>query len=89
MSKAVKSKVNILKVDSLAELEDEVMPNFERMQAVMTILDKYGEKNLQADRGIIYLNTICPSKVSEADKDELFELDCEYSSHYGKWFINT
>ncbi len=61
----------------------------DRLSEILQILGKYGEKNLQADRGIIYLSTIVPVKIDKDDVVRLEELDCEYSAHFMKWFINT
>ena len=77
----------------MAELKEkevkEVVKGMDELLEILQILGKYGEKNLQADRGIVYLSTIVPSKVDDADKDRLDELNCEFSAHFMKWFINT
>ena len=75
--------------EEVVEKEEVKIENMARLLEILQILGKYDEKNLQADRGIIYLNTIVPSKVDKDDVARLEELDCEYSSHFMKWFINT
>jgi hypothetical protein len=68
---------------------ERVEGKIEKLSEILNILGKYGEKNLQADRGIIYLSTIVPSKMDKDDVEKLEELECEYSAHFMKWFINT
>jgi len=61
----------------------------DRLLEILQILGKYGDKNLQADRGIIYLSKVVPINVDKADIKKLEKLDCEYSAHFMAWFINT